>query len=308
MNPLIQKLKTGQSGILLYGLTPPKLETSEEKVREITQRRLSRLSEVTVDGLILYDIQDESGRANEERPFPYLQTLDPITYRKRYLAALDLPCVLYQCVGKYSPEQLVDRSRSIQDECTVLVGASTRSEVNKTRLSEAYSLVSPLKKPFLGGVTIPERHVKHGNEHERLLEKQKKGVGFFVSQFIFDIGKLKNLLSDYYYLCRERDVSIAPVIFTVTPCGSGRTLDLLRWLGVSVPRWMENDLIHARDTLGSSMDMCLNSVAEISRYCLDKGIPFGCNVESVSVRKEEVLASFELVRQVEARFREWGLR
>jgi hypothetical protein len=27
------------------------------------------------------------------------------------------------------------------------------------------------------------------------------------------------------------------------------TLDFLRWLGVDVPRWIENDLAHAADTL-----------------------------------------------------------
>src|SRR5215469_10477248 len=44
-------------------------------------------------------------------------------------------------------------------------------------------------------------------------------------------------------------MSPAPFVFTFSICGSMKTLDFLRWLGADVPKWIENDLKHAGDTL-----------------------------------------------------------
>jgi hypothetical protein len=121
------------------------------------------------------------------------------------------------------------------------------------------------------------------------------------------------LVSQYYYHCRQENLEIAPLIFTFTPCGSVATLKLIEWLGVSVPVWVRNEIEYAgadgeRAALEMSLDLCVDAVRDIARFCLTKGIPFGCNVESVSIRKNEVMASFELVKRVEAVLIELGLR
>lgn len=162
--------------------------------------------------------------------------------------------------------------------------------------------------PFLGGVTIPERHTVKGDEHLRLIKKQAAGVGYFISQFVFNSGTIKNMLSDYHYTCLEQNIPKVPLIFTVTPVGSLETIELLKWLGVSIPRWIENDLKHSRDTLAESLDYCVHLMDEVIHFCLAKEIPFGCNVESVSIKRDEVLASFELVNRVEQLFRSVGVR
>ena len=53
-------------------------------------------------GLILYDIDDESDRNPEERPFPFLPTMDPADYLSRYLNDWNTPVVVYRAVGKYA--------------------------------------------------------------------------------------------------------------------------------------------------------------------------------------------------------------
>ena len=40
-----------ESGILLFGITPPRLSTTPERVREITAATLARLEFLDVDGL-----------------------------------------------------------------------------------------------------------------------------------------------------------------------------------------------------------------------------------------------------------------
>ncbi len=44
-----------------------------------------------IDGLIVYDIQDEAGRTADPRPFPFLPTVDPAVYAYDYLAASHIP-------------------------------------------------------------------------------------------------------------------------------------------------------------------------------------------------------------------------
>ena len=76
---LVEKIKNRESGIVLYGITPPKKGTEPEKIQEIATRQMERLRSLNIDGLILYDIQDEQSRTAEERPFPFMETLDSFT-------------------------------------------------------------------------------------------------------------------------------------------------------------------------------------------------------------------------------------
>src|SRR5213079_3501271 len=109
----------------------------------------------------------------------------------------------------------------------------------------------------LGGVAIPERHSRREDEHLRLLAKQDAGCRFFVTQVVYDINAAKNLVSDYHYECQRRRIPHAPIVFTFSVCGSMKTLDFLRWLGVDVPQWIENDLKHAADPLAASYQQAL---------------------------------------------------
>jgi hypothetical protein len=82
-----------------------------------------------------------------------------------------------------------------------------------------------------------------------------------------------------------------------------RTLDFLRWLGVDVPRWIENDLRHATDTLEASYRLAVTTATELMAYCRGLGVPFGINVESVSIRREEIEASVRLAQQLRTQLR-----
>src|SRR5450432_3157021 len=57
---------------LIFAVTPPKLATGPEQTRQIAEVTLARLRSVGIDGLVLYDIDDESDRNPNERPFPFL--------------------------------------------------------------------------------------------------------------------------------------------------------------------------------------------------------------------------------------------
>ncbi|MFT8316523.1 MAG: methylenetetrahydrofolate reductase [Clostridium sp.] len=298
---LKSKILNKDMGIVTYAITPPKKSNSQEKIIEISQRHVERIKNIDIDGLIIYDIQDETDRLQDERPFPFLQTINPAEYSREYMQELTVEKIIYRCVGKYHENELIESivSDLQEDKFSVFVGASSREQEVKLKLSEAYNIREKLENKLnLGGVVIPERHTKNNDEHMRIISKTNNGCRFFVSQVIYDIEASKNLLSDYFYYCKDNDVEMVPILFTLTPCGSIKTLEFMKWLGINVPKWMENELIHSNDILDKSINLAKNIFEELLDFALDKDIPIGCNIESLSVRKIEIEASIQLVRDI----------
>lgn len=298
---LINKIKNRESGIVLYGIVPPKKGTDKEKIKEIADRQIQRLDGQNIDGLILYDIQEEKSRTAAERPFPFIETLDSFAYSKDYLSALSIPKIVYRAVGKHSRNEIEDflKNASAKDYLTVFVGAASKAQEVTMSLPDAYALKQEVNSNLLlGGVTIPERHQKKGDEHIRVFNKIAQGCSFFVSQGVYDVNASKNFLSDYYYYGQENNIPLVPIMLTFTPCGSVKTLGFMKWLGISIPRWLENDLVHASDILEKSVDFCEQSWRELKAFADEKNIPIGCNIESVAIRKVEVDASIELLHRI----------
>jgi hypothetical protein len=124
-----------------------------------------------------------------------------------------------------------------------------------------------------------------------------------VTQVVYDINAAKNLVSDYHYACAAQGVAAAPLVFTFSVCGSMKTLAFLRWLGVDVPRWIENDLQHAADPLEASYQQALATATELIAFCRTLGVPFGINVESVSIRRVEIEAAVRLAGELRTQLR-----
>jgi 5,10-methylenetetrahydrofolate reductase len=184
----------------------------------------------------------------------------------------------------------------------VFVGAARgRSRGTNLPLTEAYELARAASNLSLGGIAIAERHVAKGDEHVRMLDKQARGCRFFITQTVYDASSSKSLLSDYALASQAAGTAPAPVILTFSPCGSVRTLELMKWLGVSFPRWLENELRHSTDTLERSLELCERVFTDVQEYARDKGLPVGINVESISIRKAEIEASVELYHRLCAR-------
>jgi hypothetical protein len=188
----LQRGIAAQSGeFLLFAVTPPRLTTSPPEAAEIARVTVERLRPLKIDGLVLYDIDDESDRNPDERPFPFLPTMDPADYLVRDLGRLEAPAIVYRAVGKYPEERFrswleeQDPSRAL----TVFVGSSSREKAVLTSLARAYELRDEVQPELpLGGVAIAERHVRQGDEHLRLIAKQAAGSSFFITQIVYDVN------------------------------------------------------------------------------------------------------------------------
>jgi hypothetical protein len=319
---LLDCIRHRRHGIRLYGLTPPKRSQDPRRIHEIAERQIRRIESLAPDGLVLYDLQDEAGRNGTDRPFPFLPTLEPTDYARNYLSALPMPKVFYKCVGNLERDSFdawMDMSSPDRD-AYVLVGAPSGAVAAATSgalsgaaapgasgpasltLPEAYATLRSHHEPAcFGGVAIAERHERKGDEDGRLSSKHAGGCRFFISQTVFNPDATKSLLSDYALRFRSEGLEPVPFILSFSPCGSLKTMEFMKSLGISFPRWLENELRHSPDILARSVDLAENVFADILGFALGKGIPLGVNVESVSIRKDEIDASCELFTRLSNR-------
>ncbi len=288
------------AGLLTYGLTPPKRSYPPDKRARVAGKQAARIKALPIDGLVVYDLQDESGRAAQPRPFPFMQTVDPVEYAFDDLSAVTVPKIVYRCVAPLPESSLRSSLGRIEQQggLSVLVGAASARQSIVTRLPRAHALRRQHHPRLpVGGVLIAERHQTRGGEDARVLHKMDQGCSFFVTQAVYSVVATKNILSDLYYRAQQLERPVPPILVTLSPCGSLKTMEFMRWLGISVPRWLDNELTHAHDILETSVELCTEILTHLWSFARDKGIPLGCNVESVSLRRAEIEASVELVHR-----------
>lgn len=288
-------------GVYFIGTTPPKSDTPVQQVEAIAEKLLNRVSDIDVDGFIVYDIQDEASRTSIPRPFPFKSTHDPRLYASLLSQKSTRPVITYKSVGQSTPEafdQWADEAweqYNIRD--LVLVGSPSKDNEVNLSLHQAYQLLAQHQYDFFtGGITIAERHASKGNEHERLIEKYQEGCNFFISQAIYDPQATIDKLTRYAIECKKLGIKPQRIILTFSPCGSKKTLEFINWLGVSVPEASSLRILNADNPLYESIRICSNSLQQILDAVLPYDLPLGLNIESLTNRKEEIDGSILLYK------------
>lgn len=307
----LQKIKSRESGVLLYGITPPKISTTTERVAEIAERTIERLSSLDIDALVVYDVQDESARTSEDRPFPFINALDPLAFATEHLSNLAIPKIIYRPAGKFSPTELTDWLEELHNQnfYPVFVGVPAPDFPVKTSLPEAYQIWKKHEETsVIGAVTIPERHEVLKDEDIRILEKMTSGVSYFISQCVFNLDYAKQVVEALTITCKNKQIDPPTIIFTITACGSEKTLGFMEWLGIHIPENLKEELKAADDMLEKSVSICLEIASELTKFCMERSIPFGFNIESVAIRKAEIEASIDIARSLDQMLRDKGVR
>ena len=252
-----------------------------------------------VDGIVLYDLQDETSREAAPRPFPFLPTLDPFAYARDYLGDTSHELVVYRAVANYEEAEFSDWLRAAdmaaEPAAVSFVGSPASHPRPEARLGlgRAYELHAELcQRLLLGGICIAERHAKKGDEPQRILDKQRRGCSFFVSQAVYDAEATETLLADLAREASAHRVEPAPLLLTVTPCGSAKALEFMHWLGIAIAPDIERRLRESVDMLSESVRVCQDLIRHFARYA--GPVPLGINVESVSVRRADIDAAAEL--------------
>lgn len=224
---------------------------------------------------------------------------------------MEISKIIYRPAGRFTKQELSDWLQKLpeNDFHPVFVGLPAPDFPAITTLPEAYKIFKEFQyESVLGGVTIPERHNALKDEDRRILQKMNDGVSYFISQCIFNVDYAKQVITDLSDACKGRNVKLPTIIFTLSVCGSTKTLSFMEWLGIHLPDELKDELKASENILEKSIDVCLKIAAELTEFCSLRTFPFGFNIESVAIRKEEIEASIHLTRQIAAMLEQKGIR
>lgn len=286
---------------LTYAITPPNQSTPPERRAAIAAAQSARIAALPVDALLVYDLQDETSRTSDLRPFPFVPKVDPLDYAFEALRLEGLPRVVYRALAgqrQADIQQWIERLHALGG-LAVFVGAPSRDSRGPVTLPEVYGACRE-RVPLLpfGGVLIAERHRRTGDEDQRVWAKVDQGCSFFVSQTVWSVAATNALLHDLKARAELAAAPLPTLLLTISPCGSEQSLRFQEWLGVHIPPAIKRELSSAKDMLARSIDLCVDVFAEVHTLAEKQGIALGCNVESASTRAAEVDASVELTRRV----------
>lgn len=294
------KLADRNRPLFLYGTTPPREGSPRELVDSAAGKLVERIGRLPLDGIIVYDIQDESDRTPVPRPFPFMRTIDPRAYSRLLFRLTAKTVITYKSIGQLNAgewrEWLTETARDYNIHCLSLVGRPTsKGAPFPLSLLDAFEIAAAHPGRFtLGGVTIAERHGAAASESARMLEKMRRGCEFFVSQAVYHSAGAIRLLSDYARDCRAAGVAPRRVVLTFTPCGREKTMNFIKWLGIAVPGETERAIFSAPNPLAASIEVCRSNLRAILEQAQASEVPLGINVESVSINKDEIDASVDL--------------
>ncbi|MEW6689186.1 MAG: hypothetical protein AB1452_08870 [Pseudomonadota bacterium] len=296
---LKHKLLDPASAVLLYGTTPPRAGSAAEAVEAAADKLAARLARLPLDGVVVYDIQDESGRTREPRPFAFTGTVDPRAYARLLAARAGCPAIAYKCLGQMDEPAwqawLTETARAHGVEFLSIVGRPTSGVRYSLALGRAIRLAAAHPAGFtVGGVAIAERHTAERSESARLLAKGIEGCGYFISQTVYAPEATVRLLADYARDCRGAGVAPRRVVLTFSPVGREKTMAFLRWLGVNVPKSTAEAILGNASPLKKSIEICRENLRRILDHAYAREIPLGINVESVSINRDEIDASVDL--------------
>src|SRR5882672_4137850 len=161
------KLLDPRQTVLLYGTTPPRLGTPATDIAAAADKLAARIAPLPLDALVVYDIQDETGRTDVARPFPFTATVDPRDYARLF----KLPTIVYKALGTLDEASwrawLADSQGKV--DFLSIVGRPGPGKYALS-LSRAIRIASAHEAAFtVGGVVITERHTAERSEAARLL-------------------------------------------------------------------------------------------------------------------------------------------
>ena len=279
----------------------------------------ARSAVLATDGFVVYDLQDEAVRTLVARPFPFRKTMDAALFASFFFAQSGKRCVVYKSVMEDSPagfdDWLTHSVESLGHRAYTLVGSPSSAHAGSglTLIQACERVNARGSGTGFGCVAIAERHTAKGVEHENMLNKSLAGASWFITQGIFDAVPISRLICDYGALCKARKVAPRKMILTFAPCGRTKTLDFIRWLGMSVPADLEARIFTSPNPVHESLSALKEVLIAVLQATAGSGVPLGLNVESVSIVREEIDGAHTLFQSLqatllEARGSPWAVR
>ena len=309
-SPLCSNLLNPARPVFLLGDVPPGEGTPPGKCQDIADKFLQRSRPLAKDGFIVYDIQDEPGRTDMDRPFPFRRVMDSSAHAALLSRSSGKDCLVYKCVADPNFDEWLQTAKTTHGHRAInLVGrASSEGEYQGPTIGEAMKKVAAEDYVDFGCVCIAERHTlesakargkSYPTEHMNMVRKVKAGAGWFISQAVYDPEPTIRLLKDYASVCRQQGITPRKVVLTFAPVSRKKTMNFIKWLGVRVPVETEEQILSADKPVEESIKFLCNILRKILSECAGVGIPLGISCESVSIFKSEIDGVHELFRRLQ---------
>ncbi len=271
---------------------PPRWGATPADIERAAHQFLDRIDGLDLNGIIVYDVQDESDRTSAPRPFPFAPTIDTRVFAQVLARQCALPMIVYKCIGQMNEAQwaqwLAESAMLYGVRHLSLVGRASQNSGDETVISLARATQMASAAGFsVGGVAIAERHSAARSESQRIIAKTRDGCSLFVTQAVYDADATIAMLRAYRRDCCAQELTPQRIVLTFTPCGSAKTLEFLRWLGVAIDERSARALLDAAAPLEKSIELCVDALQKILDDGSGKYLPLGINVENVSSKKSE---------------------
>lgn len=290
MNSFQSKTEDPRQQLVIYTVVPPPAGAPQADIEARLESVQELLYDLPVAAINIPEVRPET---RNPRVTPFVPKMEPRSFAR-----------LIQERVAHRVEVIVDRGivythwanqrkwlrkawRDYRIRNLVLVGGeSSRVRHPGPTVEEAARLIqcsSALGAFFLGGITIPTRH----NEPERLIEKTRSGISFFIGQVIYEAERMKKLLRDYQERCRELRMEPKRIFLSFAPISSESDVRFLRWWGAEIPSEIEHFILREKVKIGErSIQVAEQILRELIDFVANEGIfvPLGLNIEHVNQR------------------------
>jgi len=264
---------------------------------------------IQIDAVNIPEIREEDHESSK-RTQKYVPKMDPWVFAKMLEKASynHIEVILNHCTV-YEPWEVQKqwiKAAITQHNIGVLIlvgGSSSKTQYpGPSVLETGHYLKTHYQQEFLfGGITIQTRryHDQEKDEPFRLYTKSLHGLDFFTSQIIYEPISIKLLLRDYAQVCKEQGVAPKRIFLSFAPVSKRKDLEFLRWLGVAVPKAIEQELFKADIGIGwRSIKIAVNILQEILHFMSEENIqvPIGLNIEHITRHNFEL--SLELIERL----------
>ena len=292
--------------VIFYELLPPE-HTDDVNLDAYIECAIDLLTStpIMIDAVNIPEIREEDHDASK-RTQMYVPKMDPRIFAKmlekasyNHIEVILNHCTVYETL-KQQKLWLESVCKQHQINLLILVGGSSSKSVypGPSVLEMGQYIQTHYKNEILcGGITIPSRryHDQVLDEPFRLYSKGLHGLDFFTTQVIYEPISIKLLLRDYAKICQDRGVQPKRIFLSFAPISTRKDMDFLRWLGVSIPKTVEQELFKANIGIGwRSTKVTVHIFQEILSFMVEENIqvPLGINIEHITRHNFELSLEF----------------
>jgi len=302
------KIKRPRRPVVAYEILPPR--EKDGTLNSYAENISSLLSQTHIDAINIPEVRDEVARG--ERPIKNQIRAEPREFGRLLQDIVGIEAIINRVVVHQDLEKemnwLEETNSKYEIENLITVGGESRSiEYPGPSVNQALAAISKNQNLDLlcGGISIPSRD----KESLRLIEKSENGSEFFTTQVLYDSSKIIKMISHYQKRCDELNTFPRRLLLSFAPVSSEKNIDFLKWLGVDIPKEIENFLRDdTRKMSDRSMQITVDILNKTLKYLNDNKIvvPIGLNVEHIMSYNFQ--ASIEMLQELSRIYREFCIK